>query len=310
MTFERIPHDQFFKRMKSDLRVAKDFFATHLSDRVKHTIMLDTLKTESASFISKELMHHRSDMLYRVKLQKDNPAYLYLLVEYQSRVDELMPIRIIRYIVNIIERYLRYENNNVPLTLVFSLVFHNRKKSHDSSCELLSLFGVNKELARDIFMKPFTFIDIAKIEDEEIPQHQWSVILEGCMRHIHEREIKQFLSAFGHLFHILAVKKQDDAVVSVVKYVIASMKTREQRQQLLRECGQKQRNMATIAEVFYNEGVQEGKEQGVQQGLNKRLHRAMLAIDLIFSGEDNEQIAVKTGLDLELVKVIREKITD
>ncbi|MFN7098460.1 MAG: Rpn family recombination-promoting nuclease/putative transposase, partial [Gammaproteobacteria bacterium] len=124
MKLERIPHDQFFKRMMSDSRVAKAFFAAHLPEKVKHNILLDSLKMESTSFISRELAHHESDMLYQVKLKNNKVGFIYLLIEHQSRVDELMPFRMLRYIVRIIERYLRQHHNKLPLPLVFPMVFY------------------------------------------------------------------------------------------------------------------------------------------------------------------------------------------
>lgn len=113
-TLPRMPHDEFVKRMMSDLTVARDFFEAHLSSTVQSRINLDTLSMEHTSFIDEQLKGRESDMLYRVDLQTGKFAFLYLLVEHQSTSDPLIAFRVAYYIFQILDRHVRQSKPQSP----------------------------------------------------------------------------------------------------------------------------------------------------------------------------------------------------
>ena len=58
------------------------------------------------SFVDEDLSAVHSDLLYRVQLA-GRPAFVYVLLEHQSTVDTLMPLRLLGYLVRVLERHAR-----------------------------------------------------------------------------------------------------------------------------------------------------------------------------------------------------------
>lgn len=58
------PHDMFFKRAMSDIRVAKDFFQQHLPETIKKRIDFDSLRFHKETFIDEELKLSAADVVY------------------------------------------------------------------------------------------------------------------------------------------------------------------------------------------------------------------------------------------------------
>ncbi len=91
-------HDELCKKFLTDISVAKDFLQLHLREDIKTKCDFQTLTIEDGSYIDNDLRKRMSDIVYKMDLlDKTNCAYIYLMVEHQSSDDRLMPIRILRY---------------------------------------------------------------------------------------------------------------------------------------------------------------------------------------------------------------------
>ncbi|MCB1827794.1 MAG: Rpn family recombination-promoting nuclease/putative transposase, partial [Coxiellaceae bacterium] len=77
------PHDGLFKKSMSDLRVAKDFFQSHLPKNLINNIDLSTLHLENHAFIDASLHRSESDIVYSYKTKQDDFGYFYVLCEHQ-----------------------------------------------------------------------------------------------------------------------------------------------------------------------------------------------------------------------------------
>jgi predicted transposase YdaD len=53
-----------------------------------------TLERVNASFVSDNLKRSEGDMVWKVRRRDGTPVYVYLLVEFQSRADRFMAVRI------------------------------------------------------------------------------------------------------------------------------------------------------------------------------------------------------------------------
>ena len=79
-------HDRFFRKALSNIKIAQEFFATHLPKGFQNHVDLKTLSVEKGSFVDSTLREHLSDMLYKVKIE-DGAGYIYVLLEAQSQPD-------------------------------------------------------------------------------------------------------------------------------------------------------------------------------------------------------------------------------
>ena len=99
------PHDQFFKRMFSETSRARDLLETYLPVDISSAMDWQTLQFHSSEYIDPELTGLHSDLLYSVQLHGED-AYIYTLIEHQSKSDPLMAFRLLKYMVAIWQRHL------------------------------------------------------------------------------------------------------------------------------------------------------------------------------------------------------------
>ena len=104
--------DNAFRRMLGDkelfLRFLRRFLRRDVPLAVDAAIesgdfSLDDIVLENISFIPPDLREKRSDIVYRIR-SVGLEAYVYILIEHQSRVDYLMPYRLLSYMIQLWSR--------------------------------------------------------------------------------------------------------------------------------------------------------------------------------------------------------------
>lgn len=58
------PSDKFFKQSMADIRVARDFFETHLSAEILERVDLSTLQLQKNTFIDDTYKSSEADLVY------------------------------------------------------------------------------------------------------------------------------------------------------------------------------------------------------------------------------------------------------
>lgn len=101
-----------------------------------------TLRVCGGSYVDELLAGSSSDLLFTANVAS-KPAYYYVLFEHQSDPDELMPFRLLRYIVRILARHVANAKTPAaapPLPLVISVVLHHGEKGWTVARRLEELF--------------------------------------------------------------------------------------------------------------------------------------------------------------------------
>ncbi len=186
------PHDTFFKKMLSQKAVAVDFFKEHLPKPLQKQLHWDTLAVAKGSFVDDELKASACDILYTIKLYK-NDAYLYTLLEHQSQPDSMMAFRMLKYIVSIMASHLEGQGKmgkKKPLPLVIPLVFYAGKRKYPYSTDVRDLIWAPEKLIHQYFLKPFKLIDLNQMDDKASLRHMLSGLVEVVMRYRTTRSVK------------------------------------------------------------------------------------------------------------------------
>ena len=104
--------DNAFRRLLADkelfLRFLKRYLRSYMPEAILEMINRDELGPEdfileNDSLIPPNLREKRSDVIYRISYGTKT-AYIYVLIEHQSRVDFLMPFRLLTYMVHLWDR--------------------------------------------------------------------------------------------------------------------------------------------------------------------------------------------------------------
>jgi len=97
--------DRAFRRLLGDKQIFMKFLRRFLKRDIPDEINVEVLAPEdlvleNISFLPPDLAEKASDVLWRIR-RDDKDVYVYILVEHQSKIDFLMPYRLLSYMLQI-----------------------------------------------------------------------------------------------------------------------------------------------------------------------------------------------------------------
>jgi predicted transposase/invertase (TIGR01784 family) len=297
-------HDHFFKMAMSDKRVAREFFDAHLPEEIRQVVELDQLELQPTSYIDDMRQKTINDMLFKAQIS-GHDAYLYLLVDHQSSPDRLMPFRIIKYMVNIIDQHLK-DKTNKQIPFIFPLVIYHGEGVWNYSTNINDLVSAPRALVDQYFSKPFSLIDLNQIEDAELKKRAWLGIMELTLKHIFAQDIQPYLADIAGLMKLIGDEGRVFTEAALI-YILdrGEIQNKEAffrviNTALSTETGEK---IMTIAEQLRMEGMEKGIEKGRQEGIEKKAIE--IAHNLLVANTDIGLIAQVTGLSIEQIEALR-----
>ena len=164
-------HDISHKEFYSHPENVKDLIQGFVALDCVSDFDFSTLERENASFVTKENTERHDDIIWRLRYQ-DKWIYVYILIEFQSDVDDTMPVRIMSYI-SLLYLYLLANKNleywkEKKLPVVLPIVLYNGKDIWNVPKNIESMFKETyKELDRFIPKLSYYFIDEVHPEANE-----------------------------------------------------------------------------------------------------------------------------------------------
>ncbi len=168
------PHDALFRKTFSNVEHAKAALSAALSHPLLSPIEWSTLRLVAGAYVDAELASSQSDLLFMVELSC-KPGVMYLLFEHQSSVDELMPLRVLKYAARILDQHVTATGSGkqaLPLPLVVTVVLHHSETGWTAGTGLTDLF--DSDLALLTAVAPFVpqlrfvLVDISGLTDDEL----------------------------------------------------------------------------------------------------------------------------------------------
>ena len=86
-------HDSSYKFLFSNPELVRDLIMGFIPDDWLHSLDYSTLEKVPGSYVSDDFQQREDDIVWKVKVGGDW-VYLYLLIEFQSRVDILRAVKI------------------------------------------------------------------------------------------------------------------------------------------------------------------------------------------------------------------------
>ncbi len=318
------PHDLYFKKALKNPQAAKNFLQYYLPPETLALIQLETIESQNVEFIDEDLKKTASDVLFRVKTIHHKTAYIYVLLEHQRKPEKLMPFRLLKYLVRILDAHLVTHKTSV-LPLVIPLVLYNGEKSYPYSMDIIDLFSADiRQRAREQWVKPFSLLDLSQLDSREVKDDAWVSLLLNALKHgPTEASPEEIINVLKIDMVLLAEQHELGYIQDVFQY-LCEVKERRLRSALWRkfqECLQPvlgEEFMISIADEIRQEareqGMQQGMQEGVQQGMQEGVQQGMqigvsqIAKNLLAHGFDLEVVAENTGLSIEVLKKLHEEV--
>jgi predicted transposase/invertase (TIGR01784 family) len=278
-------HDELSKKFLTDINMAREFLEIHLDKSVVAKCDLNTLTVESGSYIEDDLQKYFSDIVYKVDLlDKINCAYIYMLIEHQSKAETLMPLRILRYQLSILQKHIDEHKIDGNLPSVVPLVFYNGLKSpYPYATDIRDLFA-DVDIIDKMPLGTFGLVDLTVMSNDEILKHGKLALLEMVLKHIHVRDFRKVAEL---IYNAVFIAYRDDIQKGLFDSAVAYlMKAREAQElqplfeQIITNIDNYKGDVMSYEETL----IQKGRQEGVQIAQN-------MVKELLRSGVDDAIIA-------------------
>lgn len=118
-------HDTGYKYLFSHAELVQELVEGFLPSELCQLLDFSSLTQVSGSYITPAMKHKEDDAVWRVSMG-DRYLYLYLLLEFQSTVDDTMPIRMMQYVSALYEALVKTkEAHPKQLPPVIPIVLYN-----------------------------------------------------------------------------------------------------------------------------------------------------------------------------------------
>ncbi len=241
-------------------------------DKEKELLDLHTLKTSSQTAVSKNWKKYHNDIVFECKTQDKKDAYIYLLIEHQSTPDPLMPIRLLRYKLNILGKYLDTKTKAQKLPNILSLVIYHAQKQYPYPKDIFSCFE-DKDLAVKDLVEPMLLIDLNEMPQDALlycggKDTLLKLLLKLSRQKDFIRKIHDLMNAHPEIF----VSLSSNQAGFVFEYILHLGKGTPENAKIMKTAisqvygHKKAEKIFTLADYLRQEGRQEGIKLGEQRG--------------------------------------------
>lgn len=134
-------HDLGYRSLFSYPRMVEELVREFVEEPWVDKLDFTTLKRVNASYVSVGLKGREGDLLWKLRLRDGSLAYVYLLIEHQSRVDRFMAVRLMTYMGLLYQDLLKEGELTADgrLPLVIPLVIYNGEEEWSAPRDLAEL---------------------------------------------------------------------------------------------------------------------------------------------------------------------------
>ena len=174
-------HDASYKLLFSYPEVVRDLVLGFIPDEWLHSLDFGTLEKVAASFVTDDYRHRADDIIWRVKVD-DQWMYLYLLIEFQSRSDPWMAVRVMTYVGLLYQDLIRRDdlvaNGNEPdksngkarlLPPVLPIVVYNGEAGWQAATDMADLIPKVPGLVANYLPRlKYLLVDESRYADKDL----------------------------------------------------------------------------------------------------------------------------------------------
>jgi hypothetical protein len=161
-----------------------------------------------------------------------------------------------------------------PPPLVYSLVIYTGAGAWSAKRTVVELYGEQAALAQKLLIEPYQLIDVARISDDILQQHERFGLVAFALKHRKNPDFRSVIDCFLPWLERVASKVGDLSLGKIVlNYVFNGLEQGNKRylvKQADRFLSEKTKGeLMTIAEQLIRQGRKEGLSKGLSKGIAK-----------------------------------------
>ena len=278
-------HDSGYKRLFKNKSIFRQLIETFVREDFIKDFDFDDCEIIDKSFVSAHYKATESDIIYKTKL-KGKEAYIFVLIEFQSTVDNFMPLRILNYITNFYMDYVQSNKGIKKLPALFPIMLYNGDAQWTAPVSILDLIENNEFLGR--FAINFEYFKIAENEYSEedllkiknivstlfLAEAHYNIetLKEEFLAVFRQEKDKQAISIFLNWFKQLSEHRRIDK--ADYKELERIYKNEEEVQEMLITALEKERK--ELYNKGYSVGIETGMKTGIQRGIKTGMEKGFV----------------------------------
>jgi len=137
-------YDKTLKELFSRPEIVKNFMQGFVGEEFVNDIDFNRIEKKNTSYITKTFKDRYTDLVIKLNMTGGKCAYLYILFEFQSTIDKLMPLRILNYMLLLYEDLIKQKEISIdePLPPVFPVVLYTGTKTYNASTRIEDLIAL------------------------------------------------------------------------------------------------------------------------------------------------------------------------
>jgi len=267
-------HDSSYKFLFSTPELVRDLIFGFIPDEWLHSLDYSTLEKVPGHYVSEDFRQREDDIVWRVKVG-DDWVYLYILLEFQSRIDKYMALRMMVYTgllyQDLIKRGDVLKEGRLPPIL--PIVLYNGSKRWTAATDIAELIAAVPGLVEQFKPKlKYLLIDEGAYTEHELAS------LKNLVAAVFQIEQVSSPERIPELIGLLIdwLGDRPDLKRMFALWIRATLKRKTKYRIVLPEIDDLQELNIMLAERleqwahdYKAEGLQEGLAKGLEKGLAK-----------------------------------------
>ncbi len=206
-------HDHAYKLLFSEPEIIIDLLQGFVHEDWVKELDFSTLEKISGSYVSDDLRSREDDVIWRVKYQQ-SWIYVYLLIEFQSTIDQYMAVRLMTYMGLLYQDLIKTKQlpPDKRLPPIFPVVLYNGEKRWNVATELKDLI-----------------VNLPGGLEHYLPSLKYLVLDEGAYGSEELKPLKNLVAAIFRLENATSLTDVSDIIATLLKWLTTPEQTRLRR---------------------------------------------------------------------------------
>ena len=208
-----------------------------------------------------------------MKTNDGRDGYIYTLIEHQSSPDKFIPLRMMRYILAVMEQHV--EKHKCAPVVIPVLFYHGAVRPYPYPLNWVDCLD-DPEYGREIYgeSKPFSLVDVSTLDDDEIEQYRRMAALMYTMKSGTQGDLIELIGK-----SITLTDKYGSSVHlnTVLTYLMElyQMDVAELFEAISTHYPSHKGVIMTIAEQLEEKGLEKGRAEGLAEGRAEERQKAL-----------------------------------
>ena len=266
-----LKHDSAYRDFFSNKSVVEDLLKAYVVHEWVEQLDFSSLQRVNASYVHDAERQRASDVVWRLRLQgSEDWVYLYLLLEFQSKVDEHMALRMSVYTGLLYQDLIKQGaiQRGQKLPPVFPLVIYNGAQAWNAAMNLRDLIApVPAELTQYLPNIRYAILDLGRVQ-KLAPDNTVSTIIE--LETVGDsQQLALILERARDLLEAPENYEFQRALVAWLQAVVLKRVAPEEDFPKFRQLNEVRTMLAERVIQWTEDWLEEGRQVGLEQGLQK-----------------------------------------